>query len=203
MMVPTATPYLPIASGRAVLAGVLAVALQVGTGGEATAGYYKARGSRGYALAHYNAPGSVAVGVADRTPAEDLAQIRAVLKPAVKDLAGIVGVSRQAVYDWQSGATIATKHAKRLADLARAADLFAAEGLAATSQILRRPIKAGRSFLDIVQDGGSADGAAESLIRIVRREAEQRKALTSRLANRSRPALPADDFGAPMLDERG
>src|SRR3954451_17576908 len=202
-MMPMVTPYLPSTSGRALLAGVLAVALQVGTGGEATARYYKARGSRGYAVAGYDAPSNVVTGVADRTPAEDLAQIRAVLKPAVKDLAGMIGVSRQAVYDWQSGATIASRHAERLADLARAADLFADEGLTATSQVLRRPIAAGRSFLDVVRGGGSAADAARSLIGIVGREAEQRKALEARLANRARPALLADDFGIPMLDERG
>ena len=202
-MMPTVTPYLPSASGRALLVGMLAVALQVGTGGETTAHYYKARGSRGYAVAEYDRPSNIDAGVADRTPAEDLAQIRAVLKPAVKDLAGMIGVSRQAVYDWQGGATIASRHAERLADLARAADLFADEGLTATSQVLRRPIAAGRSFLDVVRGGGSAADAARSLIRIVGREAEQRKALEARLANRARPALLADDFGIPMLDERG
>ena len=64
----------------------------------------------------------------------------------------MIGVSRQAVYDWQGGAKIASRHAERLADLARAADLFADEGLTATSQVLRRPIAAGRlSFLDVVR----------------------------------------------------
>jgi hypothetical protein len=202
-MMPIVTLYLPSNSGQAFLAGMLAVALQVGTGGEATAHYYKARGSKGYPIADYDAPSSVVTGVADRIPAEDLAQIRAVLKPAVKDLAEMIGVSRQAVYDWQGGATIASRHAERLANLARAADLFANEGLTATSQVLRRPIAAGCSFLDIVRDGGSATDAARSLIGVVRREAEQRKALEARLAIRARPVLLEDDFGVPMLDERG
>ena len=154
-------------------------------------------------MAAYDAPGSGVAGVADRSPVEDLARIRAVLKPAVKDLAEMVGVSRQAIYDWQGGAAIASKHAGRLADLARAADLFAADGLTATSQTLRRPIAAGRSFLDVVRSGGSAADAARSLIEIVRRETEQRKLLEARFANRPQPALPADDFGIPMLDEWG
>lgn len=202
-MMPTITPYLPITPGQVLLAGAFAVALQVGTGGEATASYYKARGSKGYAIANYDVPSRLATGVADRTPPEALAQIRAVLKPAVKDLAAMIGVSRQAVYDWHGGATIASKHGERLADLAHAADLFANEGLTATSQVLHRPVVAGRSFLDIVLGGGSAADAARSLIGIVRREAEQRKVLEARLANRARPALVADDFGVPMLDERG
>ena len=68
-MMPTVTPYLPSASGRALLVGMLAVALQVGTGGETTAHYYKARGSRGYAVAEYDRPSNIDAGVADRTPA--------------------------------------------------------------------------------------------------------------------------------------
>ena len=202
-MMPTVTPYLPSASGRALLVGMLAVALQVGTGGETTARYYKARGSRGYAVAEMIGR-AISMPVSPIVPLRRiLAQIRAVLKPAVKDFAGMIGVSRQAVYDWQGGATIASRHAERLADLARAADLFADEGLTATSQVLRRPIAAGRSFLDVVRGGGSAADAARSLIQIVGREAEQRKALEARLANRTRPALLADDFAIPMLDERG
>jgi hypothetical protein len=202
-MIPMVTLYVPPRSGRSVVAGMITGALLVGTGGAATADYYKARGSRGYVLAAYDAPNDTALGVQDRTLADDLAQIRAILKPAVKDLAVMIGVSRQAIYDWQSGATIASKHAARIADLARAADLFAAEGLTATSQTLRRPIAAGRSFFDLVQTGESAADAARSLVRIVRREVEQQKALEARLGDRPKPAIPADDFGAPMLDEQG
>ena len=202
MVTPTITPYIPITSGRAFLAGMLAVALQVGTGGEATAAYYKARGSKGYAMAVYGTPNG-APSVVDRSPAENFAQVRAVLKPAVKDLAEMIGVSRQAIYDWQSGAAIARKHAGRLAELAKAADLFAVEGLTATPQALRRPIAAGHSFLDVVRGGGSVADAASSLIGILRREAEQRKALEARLANRPQPPLSADDLGIPRLDERG
>ena len=202
-MMPTVTNCLPSTSGRALLAGMVAVALQVGTGGEATATYYKARGSMGYAMAAYDVPRGEAAGVADRSSADNLAQVRAVLKPAVKDLAEMVGVSRQAIYDWQGGGAIASKHAGRLADLASAADAFAVEGLTATSQALRRPIADGRSFLDIVRSGGSAIDAARSLIGIIRREAEQRKILAERLANRPQPSLSADEFGVPVLDERG
>ena len=64
-MMPTVTPYLPSASAS-ILVGMLAVALQVGTGGKTTAHYYKARGSRGYAVADYDRPSSIDAGVADR-----------------------------------------------------------------------------------------------------------------------------------------
>lgn len=177
-------------------------ALLVGTGGEPTAGYYRLRGLKGYAYSS-GEPVPVAPSAPDRTPAEDLAHIRAVLKPTVTDLALAFGVSRQAVYDWQNGRPIAAENAARLADLARAADAFAAEGLTATAQVLRRPVAAGRTLYGIVREGGSAEDAAGKLCGMLRREARQREALSARLANRRRPTVSADDYGLPMLDELG
>lgn len=198
----TIVSYLP-SPPRAIAASMLAVALQVGTGGDATREYYEARGFKGYAPVGYDVPTSTIADIADRTPAQNLTRIRAILKPSVKDLAGMIGVSRQAVYDWQGGGAIASRHADRLAELANAADLFAAEGVSITPQVLRRSLSAGRSFFDIVENGGLATIAARSLIGIIRREAEQRRVLDERLGNRPRPSLLTEEFGAPMLDEQG
>jgi transcriptional regulator with XRE-family HTH domain len=181
-----------------------AIGLQVGTGGAATADYYIARGVKGYRLASYEpsltpegASGSVA------TPSENLTRIRTILKPTVTDLANLLGVSRQSIYDWQNGQPISAEHAEKLIELARAADVFAAEGLATNSQILRRSIKSGKNFFDLVRDGESAEGAARSLIQLTRKELAQRKALDARLAHRKRPEVSVQEFGLPMLDERG
>lgn len=198
--------YPPTWPTMTVLAGVIgltACALQVGTGGAQTAEYYKQRGLKGYAFVAYDMAPGIDDPAGIRTPTEDLSHIRAVLKPAITDLAHALNVSRQAVYDWQSGKPIAAGNAARLADLARAADLFAAEGLTASAQLLRRPIASGKRLFDIARDGGSAEGAALKLIQIVRRELQQRQMLTARLAGRKRPAVPLDDYGAPPLDEWG
>ena len=64
---PTAVPYVQSSPG-AFVAGMLAVALQVGTGGDATASYYVARGSRGYAPTGYGAPTGTIADIADRIP---------------------------------------------------------------------------------------------------------------------------------------
>jgi hypothetical protein len=189
-----------------VLAGVIgltACALQVGTGGAQTAEYYKQRGPKGYAFVVYDMAQSTDGTAGIRAPTENLSHIRAVLKPAITDLAHALNVSRQAVYDWQSGKPIAADNAARLADLARAADLFAAEGLTASAQLLRRPIAPGKRLFDIARDGGSAEDAALKLIQIVRRELHQRQLLAARLAGRKRPAAPLDDYGAPSSDEWG
>jgi transcriptional regulator with XRE-family HTH domain len=179
-----------------------AIGLQAGTGGAQTASYYRARGTRGYPVACYAIPPLDNQAQSDPTPADNLACIRSVLKPTITELARVLNVSRQAIYDWQSGASITAENATKLADLARAANVFAAEGLTTTHQILRRKI-AGRSFFDKVRDGDSGEDAARSLLKIARREIEQRNALAERLKDRPRTVVSADDIGTPHLSERG
>jgi hypothetical protein len=181
---------------------VLVFALEVGTGGLETAEYYKERGSKGYAFVDFVAAPTVESAEVRRTPVDDLGHIRAVLKPAIADLARALGVSRQAVYDWQNGKPIGAGNAVRLADLARAADVFSAEGVAGSVQLLRRPIAGGKTLFDIAREGGSIEAAAQTLVDRVRRELDQRARLTERLAGRKRAVGSADDYGTPTLDER-
>jgi len=195
---------MPVVLG--LLASLPVFGLQVGTGGAATIDYFKTRGSKGYALVacacdlDRKAPGTWRVA----SPADDLDHIRKVLRPSVTELAKIMSVSRQAIYDWQAGRPIAAENVARLKDIARAADLFAREGLEATAHVVRRPITNGKSIFDIIRDGGSAEAAAQTLINIVRRELQQREGLKARLANRARPTHEHfQDVGAPMLDEKG
>jgi len=193
---------MPFAVGIIVLP-VTALGLGVGTGGAATLDYVKERGIRGYPFAAYDSL-KKATEVVERTPAENLRHIRAVLKPTVTDVADLLRVSRQAIYDWQAGKPIALENASHLADLARAADVFAVEGLTGASQVLRRPIRDGKNFFALVKEGNSADGVAQTLVEIVLRESSQREALRKRLAGRPRPEREAfEEIGAPMLDERG
>jgi predicted transcriptional regulator len=139
-----------------------------------------------------------------RTPVENLEHIRSILNPTVTDMAELLRVSRQAIYDWQAGKPIATENALRLADLAQAADVFAVEGLRGSAEVLRRPIRNRKNFFALVGEGGSAENAARTLVEIVRTEARQRQALQKRLAGRKRPARKAfEEVGTPMLDERG
>jgi hypothetical protein len=187
----------------ALMIGLTAIAMQVGTGGIQTTTYYVQRGLKGYAFVAYNVPPEIKDAPKTRTPAEDLAHIRAVLRPAVTDLSTAIGVSRQAVYDWQNGKPIAAENASRLADLARAADVFAAAGVTTTAQLLRRPVVSGKTLLDIARDGGSLEAAAKSLAGVVQRELEQRQMLAARLKGRTKPAIPSEDYGAPILDEMG
>ena len=198
-----ALAYPTIPPMASILLGLgIATALSVGTGGQPTADYYRQRGVKGYALAGYDlAPDARPLSV--RTPAEDLAHVRTILKPSVTELANALSVSRQAVYDWNQGKPVAPVNAARLAALAKAADVLSIEGLTTTGNVLRRPIISGKSLIDIVRDGGSAENAARKLVQIVQREQQQRERLEVRLASRPRPVASFEDYGSPMLDEVG
>ncbi len=164
-----------------------------------TADYIAKRCDRGYKFAGILSPASIQ-GAA-RTPDQNLARIREVLRPAVSDLAVLFGVSRQAVYDWHRGANPAPDKAARLDELAKAADVFAVEGIAVTPYLLRRPTVRGKSFFEAIREGTSADAAARAVVVLVKREQEQRRALDARLADRARARVDYSDAGAPGLHE--
>jgi hypothetical protein len=178
-------------------------ALQVGTGGLPTEKYYKARGDKGYLFARYELPAVEEDSVVERTAAEDLARIREVFKFGVTELALLFGVSRQAVYDWQSGKAIGSENLSRLQEVSRASELIAAADIQNAAYVLRRTISDGKTFLEIVKGGGNAEAAARDLIAMLRRENDQRARLESRLGNRQNQKLRSASLGAPMLNEEG
>jgi len=191
---------LPVVLG--IVASIPVFGLQVGTGGATTVDYLRMRGNKGYALIACNFDYDYAAAT-KASPADDLGLIRTVLRPSITDLAKALGVSRQAVYDWQAGRPIAAGNAARIEDMARAAQFFAREGLQATPHLMRRSIAQGKNFFEIIREGGSAETAARDLINIIRGELKQREALAARLARRGRPTREEfHDAGAPMLDEK-
>ena len=176
-----------------------------GTMGFVTPQALENRYSTSVAPVHYMVEGDGAttqddVGL-ERTPAQDLARVREVLKPAVLELANLFGVSRQTVYDWQGGAQPAPKTAERLAKLASVADVFARASVAVEAKTLRRRIAGGGSLLDAVLSGGDAEQLARSLLPTLQREAAQRGRIDQQLAGRKRGEVNADDYGTPSVRE--
>ena len=137
----------------------------------------------------------------ERSPAENLARIRDVLKPTMLELAGLFGVSRQAVYDWQQGSQPISQTAQRLAQLARVADVFAEAGLSVDARTLRRKVAGGRTLLDAVSSGDDAESAARNLMATLKREASQRERLQAQLAGRQRDPANPSDYGASTMSE--
>lgn len=136
-----------------------------------------------------------------RTPIENLARIREVLKPAISDLASALGVSRQSVYNWLNGEQVADENAHKLKDLANAADVLANEGISVSPLILKRKFVNGKTLMQVVQAGESARDAAIHFVQIHQREIVQRERLATRFANRAKTPLSAD-FDLPFFNDR-
>ena len=184
-------------TGLALVAAAVIMGMPVGTGGAETLAYYCQRSGMGYLLADVRVDGVVAAVMRDS--AGDLEHIKNALRLSVSSLARAFGVSRQAIYDWQAGKTVAPENAERLADLARAADVLVEANIEPSAQLFRRAISSGKGLLDLVREGASAEAGARKLVDILRSEARQRERLKARLAGR----VPTDfgDAGIPMLDE--
>lgn len=171
-----------VAAATAVLAGI-------GTGGELSARHLQADMHQ----ARKVSPTVEVVEVgAVRSPTENLAHIREVLKPAVSDLATTLGVSRQSVYNWLNGETVADENAAKLQDLAQAADVLAHEGVTVNAALLKRKFANGRTLLQVAQAGESARDAALQLVQIHKRETAQRERMAARFANRVKTPTSAD-----------
>lgn len=135
-----------------------------------------------------------------RTPSEDLTRIREVLNPAISDLATTFGVSRQSIYNWLNGETVAGGNAAKLQDLAQAADVLAHEGITVNAAFLKRKFSNGKTLLQIVQAGESARDAALLLVQIHKREAAQRERMNARFAHRAKTSATAD-FDLPASND--
>lgn len=133
-----------------------------------------------------------------RSSSEDIARVREVFSPAISDLATALNVSRQAIYKWINGSPVTEENAAKLRDLALAADVFAREGMEVNARLMKRKLADGKTLFQTVQAGNSAQQAAETLVRIHRREEHQRERMSARFASRKKSSATADfDLPAP------
>jgi len=139
--------------------------------------------------------------VSERNSVEDIKTIRNVFSPAVSDIAKCFSVSRQTIYNWLKGEQTTPEHADRLRDLAIAADMFTESGQSVNGALLKRKFLNGKNMFEVIRDGGSAKDAAQLLLQIVRREANQRDLLAARLAGRKISQNSADSDLMPANDE--
>lgn len=137
------------------------------------------------------------------TTADNLIKIRNVFKPAVSDLANIFSVSRQAIYNWLAGEEPIDAHAQKIKDLASAAELAIQSGVAITGNVLKRKIVSGKSLFELVQSGESANDSMLELLKILKRETEQRRQTEQRLARRTQPRIDSQDIGSLVINEIG
>jgi hypothetical protein len=193
-----------VAGPMFVRGGLGVLAFVVGTGGLMTADYIASRNDRGYRFQEFefkspkpNAKSRQLV----RSAVANLAHVRSVFKPSVKDLADLFGVSRQAIYNWQAGQAVSPQNELRLDELAKAADLLLGGGVEDGTRLLGRKLAGGKSMLEAIRDGMAAEDAAKTLLSMLTDEMQQRASLSNRLANRSRKAVDVSTIGSPHLDE--
>ncbi|NWB88808.1 Cro/Cl family transcriptional regulator [Pseudomonas gingeri] len=137
---------------------------------------------------------------APRTAAEALAYVRSVLKPAVTELASMFQVSRQAIYNWQSGEYIAETNQALLFELAAAADTILAHPLSGKINV-KRKLPGGETLLEAIGGGASGSEVAGKLISMAEKEGAQRAAVESRLGHRNRSAVDLSTVGSPGMYE--
>jgi hypothetical protein len=184
--------------------GASIVAFAVGTGGLSGSSYMNLakRQERGYRIFAFENPAQE-LSIAGRTTIEDLERIRAILKPAVTDLAALFNVSRQTIYDWQAGQPTSQRNMDVLAEMAKAADLFSREGVDAPANLLRRKLRGGRTYAEEIAAGASSYELLASSLKALKRETEQRKVLATRFAGRKTNRDRMSELLTPMLDEQG
>lgn len=100
-----------------------------------------------------------------RSSSKHLENIRAVLNPAVSDLASIFDVSRQAIYKWLSGDTNPEpEKAARILALSQISDAFKEAGVSRAGSFIKMKVLNGQSLVDIVKAGTDWHQAVNILI---------------------------------------
>ncbi|MCF6266367.1 MAG: helix-turn-helix domain-containing protein [Desulfuromusa sp.] len=127
-----------------------------------------------------------------RTPVEDVQRIREFLSPAMSNIAKMLGVSRQAIYNWINGELPKVEHIERLHEIAVAADMLNESGIVLNGLLLKRKLTDGKNLYDLIAEGRSAQDSVQRLVLIVQREAIQKEILSSRFARRSKASTSAD-----------
>lgn len=122
-------------------------------------------------------------------------RLKSVFGLSISKQAQILGVSRQAVYNWRNGEEPAGKNLEALMDLNSAAELFETEGVQVTGLLMKRPFSQGKSLLDLMEAQTPIYQPAQKLVNQIKREAEEKSRLTQRFGNRQ---LPKIDYGLDL-----
>jgi len=126
----------------------------------------------------------------------------------------VFGVSRQTLYNWLEGHIPKPVHHERLAQLAKAARVFAKLRFKPTPVMFDRPVAEGKTFLQLLAEGADGKDSATMLVRTVRRDHAPRPkrvdhparrkvkcATTELVAQSTNPDGTGDHGTAPVHDE--
>lgn len=136
-----------------------------------------------------------------KSAAYDLRYIKSVLKISTSDSARVLGVSRQAIYNWKAGSHIKPDNLSKLTNLKSAADVFVQARLTVSPQMLERRLSDGGTILDRIAAGRSGSEAAAELLNLLSDDADQRRELDAILAGNTSRKPDAFDYGVPAVSE--
>ena len=98
-------------------------------------------------------------------PETHLDGIRSVLTPRMSDLSSLLGVSRQAVYNWMAGkSNPEEKHLARIHELSRIAGRFREARVRRADTLFKMKAFDGQSLRDLVKAGKNRDSHVDILI---------------------------------------
>jgi transcriptional regulator with XRE-family HTH domain len=199
------TSYMAPLVVRNTAAAVLTFAYLVGTGGDTGIAYLAERQGQGYEFIRLENGSALlpSMQLDVRSTLETLNRIREVLRFSVSDLAAACQVSRQAVYKWMSGESsyLEPENQKRLEDVYRAAELFALRGASGSVALLKRKNNEGKTLVEAMRAGESAQTWATAMLDTLALESQQRAMLDARLRARKRPPTTVEEWGVPMMSE--
>jgi len=106
-------------------------------------------------------------------------------------MARVLGVSRQAMYNWLNGAEPTGRHQAALAALDEVHAILAGIGMPMRA-LLTKPLQDGQSFWDLVRAGEQPAPLAERIRDTYERRSDQRTLVAQRLAAKRAKGIPAD-----------
>lgn len=123
-----------------------------------------------------------------RSASEHLTNIREVFHPAISELAGIFGVSRQSIYQWmREKASPESDKLQRIRTLSHAADDFRNAGITCAPAMLKMKEFQGQSLMDLVTKDQLLPWHIQSLITVAQEMDADHKRATS-LASKAKPS---------------
>ena len=122
-------------------------------------------------------------------------RIKRVFGLSISKQAQILGVSRQAVYNWRNGEEPTGRNLETLTDLSDAAELFETAGVQVTGMLMNRPFYQGKSLLDLMEAQTPIYQPAQKLVDQIKREADEKSRLAQRFGNRQPAKI---DYGLDL-----
>lgn len=112
---------------------------------------------------------------------KNITYIKTILSLSVRDLAQIIGTSRQQITDWMSNTITTTKEYPKLIQLSKASDAIAQSGKSLSPLQLKRALPGGKTIFERIADGGDGREVVNVLLTMLEQESLNRSKLGNTL----------------------